>query len=385
MTIEERASKYLAAMEPSISGGGGHNACFAAASALVCGFLLPEEVALGMLRAEFNPRCQPAWSEGELRHKVRSAMANPPGDKAPGWLVGADRSGYAGGNGSGSGGGGGGAASSRPVAEPLKKRQEYDADAAAAASGGAELGNASAWLAARSPVAPGSVDAPGALSHLFLPGEKVLVFSSEMSQGDYGVMVDGPGKARVYALGGRPGIKGKAVEGLPKGGKFGMWFLNQPVDGEWRPNGNVNKSGDAVMSRRSAPNVTAWRYMVLESDEADPRDWLRLVVSLPLPIAAMYESGGRSIHTLVRVDCRSKPDWDRLRDQLSPMLTRWGADGGALSAVRLTRLPQVLRYNKKAKDGQAVKLDPPGVQRLLWLDPAPTCERIEGRPKVRRV
>jgi len=36
--------------------------------------------------------------------------------------------------------------------------------------------------------------------------------------------------------------------------------------------------------------VTAWRYLVLESDVAEAGQWLNLLVQLPLPIAAIYTS-----------------------------------------------------------------------------------------------
>lgn len=69
LSAVERASRYLATMPPSISGARGHDALFRAALALH-GFGLPESEALAMLRAEFNPRCEPAWSEREIARKV---------------------------------------------------------------------------------------------------------------------------------------------------------------------------------------------------------------------------------------------------------------------------------------------------------------------------
>ncbi len=66
----ERASRYLATMPGSISGARGHDALYRAALALH-GFGLSEPAALALLRAEFNPRCKPAWSERELARKVR--------------------------------------------------------------------------------------------------------------------------------------------------------------------------------------------------------------------------------------------------------------------------------------------------------------------------
>jgi hypothetical protein len=71
--VVDRASKYLSKIEGSVSGAGGHNQCFKAACVLVLGFDLPDEIALRILLEEFNPRCQPEWSEKELEHKVRQA------------------------------------------------------------------------------------------------------------------------------------------------------------------------------------------------------------------------------------------------------------------------------------------------------------------------
>lgn len=70
-----RASCYLARMDAAVSGSGGSNATYAAAVALVCGFGLDTADALDLLVHEYNPRCKPAWTLDELRHKVESADA----------------------------------------------------------------------------------------------------------------------------------------------------------------------------------------------------------------------------------------------------------------------------------------------------------------------
>jgi hypothetical protein len=83
--LERRAVAYLDAMPPAISGQGGHNATYAAASALVHGFGLDPTAAFGLLWNNYNPRCQPPWSERELRHKVDNAGSKPH-DRPYGWL-----------------------------------------------------------------------------------------------------------------------------------------------------------------------------------------------------------------------------------------------------------------------------------------------------------
>lgn len=83
--VERRAAAYLDSMSPAISGQGGHNATYAAATAMVHGFALDRDAAFRMLWERYNPRCQPPWSERELRHKVEDA-ATKPHDKPYGWL-----------------------------------------------------------------------------------------------------------------------------------------------------------------------------------------------------------------------------------------------------------------------------------------------------------
>lgn len=83
--LERRAAAYLDRMPPAISGQGGHSATYAAATALVHGFGLETAVAFAMLSDQYNPRCQPPWTEKELMHKVTEA-ATKPHDRPLGWL-----------------------------------------------------------------------------------------------------------------------------------------------------------------------------------------------------------------------------------------------------------------------------------------------------------
>ena len=83
--VEQRAIAYLGAMPPAISGSGGHSQTYAAATALVHGFGIEPERAFAILAAEYNPRCDPPWSDKELRHKVNQA-ATKPHNRPFGWL-----------------------------------------------------------------------------------------------------------------------------------------------------------------------------------------------------------------------------------------------------------------------------------------------------------
>jgi hypothetical protein len=88
-------------------------------------------------------------------------------------------------------------------------------------------------------------------------------------------------------------------------------------------------------------------------------------------ISAIYTSGSRSIHCLIRLDAASKEDWDSQIGSLKRPLKVLGADPACLSAVRLTRLPGCRRPEKG------------GFQRLLYLCPNPPDVRLADLPVLR--
>jgi hypothetical protein len=211
------------------------------------------------------------------------------------------------------------------------------------------LGDVVASIMGRSPVVVETQDSASVLRRLypFGSGEKVLIFSAMESQGQ---LLWEANKSDVIQN-----------QHLPAG-EDGVWFLPQPVDGEFHP----NPRQEDKPSRRSEESIVDWRFAVLESDEAEPEDWLRCLIQIPLRIACVCESGGRSIHALVRVDAASKLDWDKMIGSAKPLLITLGADRGALSAVRLTRFPQAQRGER--------------IQRLLYLNPKPDGVPILEQP-----
>ena len=198
-------------------------------------------------------------------------------------------------------------------------------------------------LSAISPLPPAEQSPASVLRALYRPGERVLIFTGDpRSQGDYLFRVPAPQES---------------LQEIPKqyiAHSEGAWILVQPVSGEMCQN---PRSGN--FSRRSEEAIVSWRYLVLESDIAPWRSWLSIIVQLPLPVAAIYTSGGRSIHALVVVSADSKSAWDHIvRGELMPLLVPLGADSQALTAVRLSRLPGGWRGGRR--------------QRLLYLNPTPT-------------
>ena len=73
--VMRRAGAYLAACAPGIQGSDGSGATFNAALKVITRFNLTEDEALSLLCGDFNARCEPAWSEAELAHKVAGAWA----------------------------------------------------------------------------------------------------------------------------------------------------------------------------------------------------------------------------------------------------------------------------------------------------------------------
>jgi hypothetical protein len=76
-TREERVAAYLAQCPSAVSGQSGHAQTFAVARAVCYGFDLGAEAGFCLLWKDYNPRCQPPWSEKELQHKCQEADSKP--------------------------------------------------------------------------------------------------------------------------------------------------------------------------------------------------------------------------------------------------------------------------------------------------------------------
>ena len=70
----KRALAYVSRMDAAVAGQAGHKATWAVACVLVKGFSLGAREAFGILANDYNPRCQPPWSQKELEHKIKQAQ-----------------------------------------------------------------------------------------------------------------------------------------------------------------------------------------------------------------------------------------------------------------------------------------------------------------------
>jgi hypothetical protein len=328
--IDERARRWLAKMEaprrakddPQDS----HAVVFQAACVLIQGFAMSINEAMPLL-AEYCRRSDKPWTEQELFHKLQGAEAKQGlrrknGVFPRGCLI--------------------NALGFRPFKEfkayhkiEPPKKPEFQETALSKFAGSLAGSVDLLWLAERSDQDPCVVTSARFLELLYRHGEKVLVFTDNKSQGD-AVWPD---------------------DKIPERAPHGVWFLAQPVDGKYHPNPR-----QGTMSRRSEEAVTAWRYFVIESDRANLKQWLAAIVQFPLRIAAIYSSGGRSVHALVKIDARTKGEWDSEKEAMKSALVVLGADLGAMTAVRLTRLPGCWRHRS--------------LQKLLYINPDPPMRPI---------
>jgi Protein of unknown function (DUF3987) len=238
------------------------------------------------------------------------------------------------------------------------KRQkiEYQPEALEARAGRVGPHVNAEWLEDFSPIPVKDCSPAKFLWHLYEPGERVFIGTIKNAR-------------KPSALYERDDFGDFECLNHLKDGHEGVWFLSNPVTSEPVFTEDVSEYFPNGEKWRTEDNVTAWRYMVIESDKAPSDLWIRMLVQRELKICAIYTSGARSIHALVRVDQPTKEDWDKFKDSVEAELVTLGACPGSLTAVRLTRLPGRMRN----------ELGKTGMQKLLYLDP-----NADGTPIIKK-
>jgi hypothetical protein len=110
----------------------------------------------------------------------------------------------------------------------------------------------------------------------------------------------------------------------------------------FRPN-PVTAKGSGKEGAICDSDVTAHRFALVESDILPLELQLSVIARLPLPIAVIIFSGGKSYHALVRVNA---PDAVEFRKDVSKMLSLLrplGFDAGTGNPSRMSRLPGAMR------------------------------------------
>lgn len=122
------------------------------------------------------------------------------------------------------------------------------------------------------------------------------------------------------------------------------------------------KSGDKFTLRGDA-NVTTYRNCLAEFDTLSREDQIKFWSAVKLPIVALIDSGGKSIHAwlaVAKLATVTTPEaWQsEIKDRLyGRILSPLGVDPACSNPARLSRLPGHFRAEKQAWP------------RLLWLSP----------------
>lgn len=126
----------------------------------------------------------------------------------------------------------------------------------------------------------------------------------------------------------------------------------QSEAGAWiRPN-PVKENGSGKGGAVTDADVTSYRFCLLEFDELPMELQLSLFARLPLPIAALVQSGGRSVHAWVMLNCSTEQEHRAMVDRIYKRLTRFGLCPGNKNPSRLSRLPGAQREIGKCGDGR---------------------------------
>ena len=321
----ERARRYIACTPGAVSGDGGHNRTFAVACSLVHTFHLDYAQAMVLL-GEYNERCMPRWSPRELDHKVRSALKAPPrsGGSALG-VPGRKRTTLP--------------AASAPALNPVATVERL---LGGFRCGEAELSQASVVKLPQDWKQGGAT----LLDHLFRKGEVVnfvVAFSTpqvgKAVPSGRGVCIEQEVAIHSWRAGGSPQCDG------------GGWLRMNPLDGRGITDANV----------------AAFRFALVECDSIPLPLQIALLAKLPLPIAAIIASGGRSVHAWVEVNSSGPDEYRTIVAKMLRTLAHCGVDTNNKNPSRLSRMPGARRL---------IGGTPPGHQKLLYLNPTPTSHSI---------
>jgi len=124
-------------------------------------------------------------------------------------------------------------------------------------------------------------------------------------------------------------------------------------------------------------NITAYRYALAESDSLPIEEQYRVLRESRLPIAALVESGGKSLHAVFRVDAKDKFEYaSRVRDAYASLNTfGFLVDPQNKNPSRLSRMPGVTR------NGNVQKLIATNIGCKTWEDWQRTL-RVSPLPEI---
>ena len=225
----------------------------------------------------------------------------------------------------------------------------------------ADLWHASPWQ----PLEDWTKDGLMFIAALYHGNERINIvtdFTTAEKDGELKANPDGAGRAMLRD----DWMRHIREHGTPQSGA-GAWIRMNPV----------TATGSGKDGAITDEDVTAHRFMLIESDKLPEDLALSFYAALPLPVSAILSSGGRGPHAWVRLDCATVEEYRRQVSHILEILRPFGIDGGNKNPSRLSRLPGALRQigaklpsvpDKDDKDG--------GQQRLYYINPDPEQQPI---------
>lgn len=142
------------------------------------------------------------------------------------------------------------------------------------------------------------------------------------------------------------------VARLDRGITIPEHVIPNPLTGEQGP------AKDGKSSYRADSCVEQFKFAVVEFDNMSREEQIQFWAGAPLPVVALVDSGGKSIHGLIRVNAANADEWTRrVEGKLYGSLTAVGADATCKNEARLSRMPGHFRRETNRW------------QRLLYLNP----------------
>jgi hypothetical protein len=345
--LDTRIRAYLEKLPEAISGSGGHVATLKAANALVIGFGLSIDEAQPYLDA-YNQRCQPPWLTRELNHKLSEAVANKCG-LTFGWLLDESLP----------------ESAPKPVPAYSPPPAQLTREEKKNRSEQAVINKLGGWRA--DPVELWEAS-PVRLLKDFEDDARLVIYWLSESQDlvnvnfDYRLKPDG----RVDIVG--PGLTLTASEWneylslypMPCGAA-GCW---------WRANPVLAREGSGRDGSFTDADVARFRYHLFEIDSLPLDLQLSFFSRIRVPIAMISDSGGKSLHALVKSFARTLAEYQAEASYLlDELFATYGVDTKNKNPSRYSRLPGGAR---KIGARALAPGETEARQKILYLNPQPS-------------
>tara|TARA_R100001510_G_scaffold57738_1_gene67294 strand:- start:4337 stop:6661 length:2325 start_codon:yes stop_codon:yes gene_type:complete len=95
--------------------------------------------------------------------------------------------------------------------------------------------------------------------------------------------------------------------------------------------------------RRVTANISAFRHALIEFDNIPTHHQWQLIQRSKIPCVAVIDSGGKSVHAIVKVDATDYSEYQQRVKLLVDHFRKYGVDGQNIDPTRLSRLPGVTR------------------------------------------